>query len=137
MMRIVRSGRKVLVPTRRQRQLEKLRQDLLKSRALLARTLQWTPNLSDETLPADPADVAASEQGQRCDHILKDRASVKLRQIERALHRLNEASFGTCLGCREDISIERLKVQPEAIYCVECKDRHESSIRLRGGVVLA
>ena len=51
MMRIVRSGRKVLVSTRRQRQLERFRQDLLKSRNLLVRTLQWTPNLSDETLP--------------------------------------------------------------------------------------
>ena len=136
-MRIIRSGRKVLVSTRRQRQLERLRQDLLKSRNLLVRTLQWTPNLSDETLPADPIDVAAREQDQRCDHILKDRASVKLKQIERALGRLSEASFGICLGCREDISIERLKVQPEALYCVECKDRNEWSIRLRGGVVLA
>ena len=137
MMRIIRSGRKVLVSTRRQRQLEKFRQDLLKSRNLLVRTLQWTPNLFDETLPADPVDVAVREQDQRCDHLLKDRASVKLKQIERALGRLSEASFGVCLGCREDISIERLKVQPEALYCVECKDRNESSIRLRGGVVLA
>ena len=137
MMRIVRSGRKVLVSTRRQRQLERFRQDLLTSRALLLRTLQWTPNLSDETLPADPVDVAAREQDQRCDHLLKDRASVKLKQIERALGRLSEASFGICLGCREDISIERLKVQPATLYCVGCKDRHESSIRLHGGVILA
>ena len=78
----------------------------------MVRTLQWTPNLSDETLPADPVDVAAREQDQRCDHLLKDRASVKLRQIERALRRLNESAFGVCLGCREDTSIERLKVQP-------------------------
>lgn len=136
-MRIVRSGRKVLVSTRRQRQLEKLRQDLLRSRVVLLRTLQWTPDLAGETLPADPVDLAASEQEQRCDHILKDRANMKLKQIERALRRLSGESFGICLGCREEISIERLNVQPEAVYCVECKDRHESSIRLRGGVVLA
>ena len=58
-------------------------------------------------------------------------------QIEQALRRLSESDCGVCLGCREDISIERLKVQPEALYCVECKDRNESSIRLRGGVVFA
>jgi hypothetical protein len=52
MMRIIPSGRKVLVSTRRQRQLEKFRQDLLKSRSLLVRTLQMSiaPHSSANTL---------------------------------------------------------------------------------------
>ena len=52
-----------------------------------------------------------------------DRA--KLLEIEEALERIEEGSYGICEECGEPISIKRLEVKPTAIYCVECKSRLE------------
>lgn len=49
----------------------------------------------------------------------------KLLDIEEALERIEEGTYGICEECGEPISIERLEVKPTAIYCVECKSRLE------------
>jgi len=43
-----------------------------------------------------------------------------LDKIEEALRKLEEGSYGICEDCGAEISEERLKVIPFAIYCVEC-----------------
>ena len=88
MMRIVRSGRKVLVSTRRQRQLRKVPVGSTQIPQPTGPDASVDPEPVRRDAASHPVDVAAREQDQRCDHLLKDRASVKLRQIERALRRL-------------------------------------------------
>lgn len=122
----------------RVRQFERLREELTKARnTLLGGALATCQQFPDQGLPADPLDLASNDRDEAFDQLLKDRASAKLRQIERALHRMAEAAYGICLGCRHDIPIERLKVQPETLYCVACKDRNELAARLRGTLVSA
>jgi len=44
----------------------------------------------------------------------------ELRQIEAALGRVEDGSYGICVACGEDISTERLDVVPHAPRCRKC-----------------
>jgi DnaK suppressor protein len=44
-----------------------------------------------------------------------------LREVEDALHRLDEGTYGKCQGCDEPISPKRLAAIPWAKYCVRCQ----------------
>lgn len=54
----------------------------------------------------------------------------ELADIEAALNRLNNRTFGVCVDCGEDIAPERLQAYPTAKRCVECQKQHETT---RGG----
>ena len=45
-----------------------------------------------------------------------------LREIEDALRRLEQGTYGTCMECEEPISIKRLNAVPWARYCVTCQE---------------
>ena len=49
----------------------------------------------------------------------------RLEQIEAALHRVADDSFGECAECGEEIGYSRLKASPEAPFCVQCQGRME------------
>jgi len=44
----------------------------------------------------------------------------KLRDVERALAKLDEGTYGTCDGCGAEIPPERLETIPWAVLCVRC-----------------
>lgn len=44
-----------------------------------------------------------------------------LRQVEHALARIEEGTYGTCERCGKPIRRERLDAKPEATYCIECQ----------------
>ncbi|MEW6569596.1 MAG: TraR/DksA C4-type zinc finger protein [Nitrospirota bacterium] len=48
-----------------------------------------------------------------------------LQKIDESLRKLNEGTYGICEDCGEEISEERLKVLPFAIYCVDCQEKRE------------
>lgn len=48
-----------------------------------------------------------------------------LLKIDEALRKIREGTYGKCEDCGEDISVERLKVLPFAIYCIDCQERRE------------
>jgi DnaK suppressor protein len=48
-----------------------------------------------------------------------------LRKIDEALRKLDEGTYGICEDCGEEISEERLKILPFAIYCTDCQERRE------------
>jgi DnaK suppressor protein len=43
-----------------------------------------------------------------------------IEDIDAALERIADDTFGICVDCEEDIPIERLRVIPTAVRCVEC-----------------
>ena len=51
-----------------------------------------------------------------------------VRQIEDALVRLDNGSFGACENCKVEIGGERLEALPWARFCVECQDRFERGL---------
>ncbi len=48
-----------------------------------------------------------------------------LQRIDEALRKLDEGTYGICEDCGEEISGERLKILPFAIYCTDCQERRE------------
>ncbi len=46
-------------------------------------------------------------------------------QIDQALAKIEEGTYGTCEDCGEHISLERLEAIPFATLCIECKKRRE------------
>ena len=53
----------------------------------------------------------------------------ELREVNAALARLDDGSYGVCADCGVDITFERLHAEPEAARCVECQARHEKTYR--------
>jgi DnaK suppressor protein len=51
-----------------------------------------------------------------------DRESALLRQVQAALRRILDGSFGTCLECECAISPKRLAAVPWALRCIGCQE---------------
>lgn len=69
---------------------------------------------------SDLADQASTEFEQDLAMQVKSRTFDKLRRIEHALQLMRTSGYGQCRRCHEDIPYERLKVQPDALFCVPC-----------------
>jgi DnaK suppressor protein len=63
-----------------------------------------------------------------------DREAKLLKEVEAALKRVEEGTFGVCLRCEEDIPEKRLKALPWAAYCVSCQEQVDR-LRAAGEVV--
>lgn len=48
-----------------------------------------------------------------------------LSEIARALRYMAEGRYGRCLGCQDDIPIERLQARPDALFCATCQEGHD------------
>jgi len=48
-----------------------------------------------------------------------------LLKIDEAIRKLDEGTYGICEDCGDEISEQRLKILPYAIYCIDCKEKRE------------
>jgi DnaK suppressor protein len=67
------------------------------------------------------ADSATPMLNREIDVSLEENARSVLAQIDRALEKLDEGTYGTCDRCGKPIGEERLEVMPYASLCVDCK----------------
>jgi DnaK suppressor protein len=56
---------------------------------------------------------------------LRNNTQDLLTQVESALRRLEEGSYGICARCGQEIAAERLDALPYAIYCITCQSQIE------------
>ncbi len=54
-----------------------------------------------------------------------------LQRIDEALRKLQEGTYGICEDCGEEITEERLKILPFAIYCIDCQEQREKLEELK------
>jgi DnaK suppressor protein len=66
---------------------------------------------------ADSGQVAA-EQGEN--RALVGQLEETLAEVERALAKLDEGTYGTCESCGRTISEARLEAMPATRYCIDC-----------------
>jgi DnaK suppressor protein len=73
----------------------------------------------------DDGDVALQNQFEHmvCRQITAQRATIK--EIEAAMERLDEGSYGICDECGNEITEGRLKIVPFAKYCKICQEDRE------------
>ena len=81
-----------------------------------------------EELTADAGEAATADDGHRLQvtHILLATAESALDEIDAAMQRLEEGSYGICEGCGEPIPWERLEVLPMSRLCTTCQYVAES-----------
>jgi len=46
-------------------------------------------------------------------------------RLQEAQQRLDARKFGSCLLCGDDINVERLEYQPDAVACMPCMNRRK------------
>ena len=53
------------------------------------------------------------------------RESQELQEVEAALARIADGSFGSCASCGEEIGQARLRANPAARRCLPCQEKYE------------
>jgi len=71
-------------------------------------------------------DAAAGTLDREIDYSLEDHSGQVLAQINAALTRIDEGTFGTCANCGREIPEERLEARPWASLCIDCQREADS-----------
>jgi DnaK suppressor protein len=59
---------------------------------------------------------------------LSDNERATLLQIENALARMDEGTYGRCSNCGQTINIQRLEAVPWARFCIDCQELAEKGL---------
>jgi RNA polymerase-binding protein DksA len=65
------------------------------------------------------ADTATETYERELDEGLEEDAREQLHQIEKALGRIDDGTYGTCEICGKEIPVERLEAVPWTTLCIE------------------
>jgi len=113
---------------------DRFREALLEERTRIEAAIQ---NLHDEnpgTLAEDAgeetaydnhlADTATETYDRELDYTLEENSEQILGEIDGALKRIEDGTYGICTNRGEQISVERLEALPWATLCIDCaRDR--------------
>lgn len=78
-------------------------------------------------------DDAAAETQRQADVVHLARTATALHEIESALARIDEGSYGLCIDCEEPIDLRRLQAHPAALRCAACQQQFEVHRSRAGG----
>jgi RNA polymerase-binding protein DksA len=67
------------------------------------------------------ADTATETYDRELDYTLEENAGRVLGEIDAALQRIEDGTYGTCTNCGGRIPEERLEALPWAILCIDCQ----------------
>jgi DnaK suppressor protein len=96
-----------------------------KRAALLSRVRVKGDTDSSSAINPDQSDRAQDYFLQERHAGLRIRLQETLHQVEAALQRLNDGSYGKCTRCGEQISTARLEALPYAELCIRCQNLGE------------
>jgi DnaK suppressor protein len=65
-------------------------------------------------------------QQQKMSQANRQRNETRLKMVRAALAAFPEDEYGYCKRCDEPVGFKRLKIRPEAPFCVTCQDQFES-----------
>lgn len=69
----------------------------------------------------DSADAAFDTGSEELASQLAELESRELSQIERAMHRMKQGSYGLCEVCQTKIPVQRLNALPYSTLCIKCQ----------------
>ena len=108
--------------------VERFRTALLEERKRVQEAMNYIhdeqPDKDDEmNLSTHLMDNAALTLEQELDGTLEENSSNVLAEIDAALERIENGTYGTCANCGNEIPEERLEALPYAMLCIDCKRR--------------
>ena len=80
---------------------------------------------TDATSYADPNDRASQESEMALELRNRDRERKLIKKINETLKNIEEDEYGYCMGCGEEIGLNRLQARPTATLCIDCKTLQE------------
>jgi DnaK suppressor protein len=96
------------------------------AKTLKARLSDLTGRLAEvdrelrKPLPADLEEQATDLENQDALKAIENSEIREIRQIQEALKRISEGTYGICSKCGEDIDPRRLEALPTATRCIAC-----------------
>ncbi|PYE52075.1 TraR/DksA C4-type zinc finger protein [Paenibacillus barcinonensis] len=66
-----------------------------------------------------PADAGTETFERSRDLAIDDTLTDEFNQVNDALERMEEGTYGTCVSCRKEIPFERLQAIPYTTYCID------------------
>ncbi len=67
------------------------------------------------------AETATATLGREIDYTLGENSEQVLADIDSALQRIDDGTYGTCVNCGREIPLQRLEAYPAASLCIDCK----------------
>ena len=98
--------------------LEEMRDSIEERRGKLARHVDHR----EEPLPQDFAEQAVELENDETMVALQQELTAELEDVNRALARLAEGTYGSCVRCGNDIGAGRLQALPSASLCIGCAE---------------
>lgn len=126
---VSRSAEKALTPAQ-EKELVKLLES--KRHELVGRLKSRRPSAASEQVPGDEADQAADDAEVSLETRLMDRDAKLLREVERALEKVSDSTYGLCEGTDEPIGYARLRLRPWTRYSVTYKEELEREEKRSG-----
>lgn len=80
----------------------------------------------------DEIDHAAISIDKTIEHAISSQQAKELLEIDYALKKIEDGTYGICEMCEEDIQLPRLKVKPQAKYCIVCRELIEKTPTRQG-----
>src|SRR5580698_6114494 len=122
------------VATSRTKFLNKVRDHLVETKARLLEEMETELKAQregnkDEGM--DAYDLASEERDREINFILSDRERAKIKEIDDALARLADRSYGVCEECGLEIGEERLEALPFTRVCRDCQQDREREAKLQ------
>ena len=112
-------------------QLRHFKQKLQTSRAELLRELEASgpAGQPEDTREGDQSDHASAETDRDLVGLNRERIRMLLGQVDAALARIENGSYGICEDTGEPIGLKRLEAQPTATLSVEAAEKREQAAR--------
>jgi DnaK suppressor protein len=110
-------------------ELTAIKQNLIAMRKALLKEIDISikeGSSKDTTEPSgDIYDISSNERDRELSYMLGDRERNKLREIDNAISKIDDGTYGICDECGETISKKRLSVIPYSNLCIACKSKIE------------
>jgi DnaK suppressor protein len=113
-------------------QLDHFRQRLRALRAELRAELDAIPTIgeAEDGHGGDMADQSSAETDRNLIALNRERIRVALNDVDRALARIENGTFGICEDTGLAIGLRRLDVQPTATLSIEAQEERETEARM-------
>jgi RNA polymerase-binding protein DksA len=123
-MLLPRDASKMLTPER----IVRLRGYLLEEQVSLRQQLASLETAAQEAnigLGNHMAEDATAAFDQATTVSLRRGHELALKEVERALHRIEDGTYGRCEHCGDEIDFARLKAVPQTTLCLTCQRQAE------------